>query len=346
MNYKKPDFELVKTENSIGFILCHDLTQIIPGQIKDARFRKGHIVSEQDIPVLLSMGKENLYVWKETQGLLHENEAALRLATLCENLHIRKTEIKEGKVELLAEIDGLFSIDTARLNAINSIGEIVIATRHTNTAVKAGDVLVGARVIPLVIDKDALEKAEALCGSLPLASLTPWKLKTAAIVTTGSEVFHGRIQDKFTPVVIEKLEKYGITITAQKIVGDNADDIKAAILEMKETAPDMILCTGGMSVDPDDRTPSAIFSVCKEVVSYGAPVLPGSMFMLGYFADGVPVMGLPGCVMYHKPTVFDLVLPRVIAGVPLSQTDFAVMGHGGLCLRCELCHFPNFAFGK
>ena len=346
MSHEKPAFKLVKTRDAAGLVLCHDITQIVPGVTKDAIFRKGHIVREEDIPVLLSMGKDNLYVWEESGGMLHENQAAERLAALCQNLHMQKTEVKEGKIELLADTDGLFTVDVARLNAVNAIGEIVIATRHTNTAVKAGDLLLGVRVIPLVIPESALEKAEALAGAEPLVSLVPWKLKTAAIVTTGNEVFHGRIQDKFTPVVIDKLEKYGITVTAKKIVGDNADDIKAAILEMKETAPDMILCTGGMSVDPDDRTPAAIFAVCKELVSYGAPVLPGSMFMLGYFEDGVPVMGLPGCVMYHKPTVFDLVLPRVAAGTPLVRADFAAMGHGGLCLRCGQCRYPDCAFGK
>jgi len=346
MSYGKPAFKLVKTTDAIGHILCHDLTQIIPGVTKDVKFRKGHIVREQDIPTLLSMGKDNLYIWEERPGTLHENEAAQRLVALCESKYTQRTQVKEGKIELLADIDGLFTVDTARLNAVNSIGEMIIATRHTNTAVKAGDVLLGARVIPLVIAESALKKAQAQAGGQPLVSLTPWKLKTAAIVTTGSEVFEARIQDTFTPVVVEKLKKYDIKITAHKIVGDNADTIREAILEAKETAPDMILCTGGMSVDPDDRTPSAIRAACKEIVCYGAPVLPGSMFMMGYFDDGVPVMGLPGCVMYHKPTVFDLVLPRVIAGVPLSRAEFAAMGHGGLCLRCGQCFYPNCAFGK
>lgn len=344
--FEKPAFKEIKTKDSIGHILCHDITQIIPETIKDARFRKGHIVREEDIPVLLSMGKDKLYVWEEIPGFLHENEAAKRLAAICENKFMRKTQVKEGKIELVAETDGLFTVDCVKLNAINSIGQIAIASRYTNTSVKSGDTLLGLRVIPLVIAETALEKAEAITAGVSLAAVIPWKLKTAAIVTTGNEVFHGRIKDAFTPVVLDKLAKFGITVTAHKTVGDDSAGIQKAILEVREVSPDLILCTGGMSVDPDDRTPSAIFSVCKEVVSYGAPVLPGSMFMLGYFADGVPVMGLPGCVMYHKPTVFDLVLPRVIAGVPLLQTDFAVMGHGGLCLRCELCHFPNCAFGK
>ena len=326
--------------------MCHDITQIIPGVTKDARFRKGHVVCKEDIPLLLSMGKDNLYVWEEIEGMLHENQAADRLAALCQNRHMQRTPVKEGKIELVADTDGLFTVDTVRLNAVNSIGEIVIATRHTNTAVKTGDVLLGVRVIPLTIAEDTLKKAQALTGAEPLTRIVPWTLKTAAIVTTGNEVFEGRIEDRFTPVVADKLEKYGIKVTASRVTGDNTDNIRAAILELKETAPGMILCTGGMSVDPDDRTPAAIRAACQNIVTYGAPVLPGSMFMLGYFEDSTPVMGLPGCVMYHKPTIFDLVLPRILAGIPLSRTDFTAMGHGGLCLRCGQCSYPNCAFGK
>jgi len=346
MVVKKPAFKLIKTQNAAGHVLCHDITQIIPGVIKDARFRKGHVVTEEDIPVLLSMGKNSLYIWEKTDGMLHEDDAIGRLMALCQNQHMRRTPVKEGKIELFAETDGLFTVDTARLNAVNAIEDIIIATRHGNTAVRAGDVLLGGRVIPLIISEKAIELAEASAGEKPLVTLTPWKLKTAAIVTTGYEVFEGRVADAFTPVVTEKLEKYGVKVTACKVTNDNCDNIKAAILEVKETAPDMILCTGGMSVDPDDRTPDAIRNLCPNIITYGAPVLPGAMFMLGYFEDGSPIMGLPGCVMYQKPTIFDIVLPRVIAGVPLSREDFSAMGNGGLCLRCAECRFPDCAFGK
>ena len=346
MDSKILGLKQIETRNAKGHVLCHDITQIIPGETKDARFRMGHVVSEQDIPVLLAMGKDNLYVWEEIEGMLHENQAAERLAALCQNMYMRKTPVKEGKIELVADTEGLFMVDTARLGAVNAIGEMAIATRHSNTAVKPGDVLLGVRVIPLTIAEEALKKAHTLAGAAPLTRLVPWKLKTAAIVTTGNEVFEGRIEDRFTPVVMSKLERYGVTITASKVTGDNTDNIRAAILELKETAPDMILCAGGMSVDPDDRTPAAIRAACQNIITYGTPVLPGSMFMLGYFEDNTPIMGLPGCVMYHKPTIFDLVLPRILAGIPLSQGDFSAMGHGGLCLGCGQCSYPNCAFGK
>ena len=346
MSAEKSAFKLIKTQNATGHVLCHDITQIIPGVIKDARFRKGHVVTEQDIPVLLSMGKDTLYIWEKADGMVHEDEAAAHLIALCQNLHMRPSPVKEGKIELFAERDGLFIVDTERLNAINSLGEMMIATRHSNTAVRAGDILLGARVIPLVISEEALKKAQALAGCEPLARLAPWKLKTTAIVSTGNEVFHSRIEDIFTPVINDKLRKHGVKVTACKVTDDNSGNIQAAILELRQTAPDMILCAGGMSVDPGDQTPAAISAVCSNIITYGAPVLPGSMFMLGYFEDGVPVMGLPACVMYQKPTIFDFVLPRVVAGVPFSRKDFAAMGHGGLCLRCARCRYPDCAFGK
>ena len=346
MSSKKPCFKLIKTQDAVGHILCHDITQIIPGVVKDARFRKGHVVTAEDIPVLKSLGKDSLYVWEKADGMLHENDAAERLMALCQNQHMVKTPVKEGKIELTADKDGLFTVDIARLNAVNSIGDMIIATRHTNTAVQAGDVLAGGRVIPLVIAEESIRQAEKAGEGKPLLSLTPWKLKTAAIVTTGNEVFSELIEDTFTPVVVEKLERYGINIIARKLCDDNTERIQAAILELREATPDMILCTGGMSVDPDDRTPDVICAVCPNIITYGAPVLPGSMFMLGYFDDGVPIMGLPGCVMYKKPTIFDNILPRVMAGVPLTGEDFAAMGAGGLCMNCKECFYPNCAFGK
>ena len=338
--------KLIRTEDAVGQVLCHDMTQIIPGEYKDARFRKGHIVTAEDIPVLLSMGKENLYVWEKAEGMLHEDEAALRLRDLCLSDHMRCTPVKEGKVELIAEADGLFEVDTERLYAVNSNEELMIATRHTNTAVYPGDKLAGMRVIPLVIEEAKLEKAEKAAGKEPLLRIRPWKLKTAAVITTGSEVAKGLIADKFTPVVKAKLAGYGIETVSHVLTGDDQEKIRDEIVKAHENGTDLILCTGGMSVDPDDRTPGAIARSGVKIVTYGAPTLPGAMFCLGYFEDGTPVLGLPGCVMYAKATIFDLVLPRIAAGVRLTRGDFVRLGHGGLCFGCDTCHYPNCSFGK
>lgn len=338
--------KLIKTEDAVGHVLCHDMTRIVKDSYKDAMFRKGHVVTAEDIPMLLSMGKEHLYVWEMAEGMVHENDAAERLFRICSNDHMSRSEVKEGKIELKATEDGVFLVDTERLLAINLLEDIMIATRHSGSAVKKGDKLCGTRVIPLVIEEEKLRKAEEIGGSAPLLSLHPYKLKTAGVITTGSEVFSGRIQDTFTPVIVEKLSRYGISMTEHMVVDDGLANVKAAIEAMKEKQVDMILCTGGMSVDPDDNTPGAIKESGANIITYGAPVLPGAMFLLGYFEDNTPIMGLPGCVMYAKATIFDLVLPKIAAQIALTKKDFAQYGNGGLCLQCEVCHYPVCPFGK
>ena len=335
----------ISTTEAVGHVLCHDLTQILPGEFKGARFRKGHIVTEADIPVLLSMGKEHLYVWELEPGMLHENDAAARLVRLCKGPGMDETEVREGKIELRAAFDGLFRVDTARLNAVNAIDELMIATRRGNTAVRAGDKLCGTRVIPLVIREEKLKQAEAAAGERPLLELLPYKLKTAAVVTTGAEVAGGLIADKFTPVLVEKLKAFGIRVIHHSLPGDEPAAVLGAIRAARAAQPDLILCTGGMSVDPDDNTPGAIQASGARIVTYGAPVLPGAMLLLGYFADGTPILGLPGCVMYAKATVFDLVLPRIAAGVTLGKQDFVALGEGGICLGCPECRYPICPFG-
>lgn len=338
--------KLIRTEDAVGHVLCHDMTKIIKDKYKDARFRKGHIVTEEDIPVLLSMGKENLYVWEMTPGMVHENDAAERLLALCGQENMVRSEVKEGKIELKAVCDGLFRVDSQRLIAVNSLEDIMIATRKGSTAVKKGDKLAGMRVIPLIIEEEKLAAAEKAAGGAPLLELLPYVKKTAAIVATGSEVKKGLIQDTFTPVVREKLAAYGIETISVAYSGDGVDNVANAVAEARKTGADLILCTGGMSVDPDDNTPGGIKQSGARIVTYGAPVLPGAMFLLGYFEDGTPVMGLPGCVMYAGATIFDLALPHIAAGVEMTKADFAVMGEGGLCLGCKPCHWPDCPFGR
>ena len=339
----------VKTQDAVGHVLCHDITQIIKDVKKGTAFRKGHIVTEEDIPVLLSLGKDNLYIWEKTEGILHENEAAEYLRDICMNENMIQSEVKEGKIELIAEIDGLLKIDVDKLRAVNSLGEMMIATRHTNTTVKKGDKLVGTRIIPLLIEQEKMEKAKEVAGDRPILSLIPFKKKKVGIVTTGNEVFYGRIKDTFGPVVAEKVKEFGADVIGQTIVNDDMEKITKAVEEFIEQGADMVLCTGGMSVDPDDKTPGAIKNTGARIVSYGAPVLPGAMMLLAYYEkDGreLPIVGLPGCVMYAKRTVFDLVLPRLMADDMVTSDDLAGLGFGGLCLSCDICTFPNCGFGK
>ena len=345
--------KLISTVDAKGHILCHDITQIIKGVTKDARFRKGHVVTEEDIPVLLSMGKENLYIWEKQEGMLHENEAAAILYELCAGENMTPSAVKEGKIQVIAQTDGLFMVDVERLRAINSLGEMIIATRHGNFPVKAGDHLAGTRIIPLLIEEEKMTRARELAGEQPLFALHPFTPKKVGLIVTGTEVSTGRIKDTFSPVIEEKLAEYGAVVLEKRLLGDDYSAITAGIEELVEKGADMVVCTGGMSVDPDDRTPLAIKNTGARVVSYGAPVLPGAMFMLAYYTaqqEGAekicPVMGLPGCVMYAKRTIFDLVLPRVIAEQELTAEDLSALGHGGLCLSCPVCTYPNCGFGK
>ncbi|MBR3640649.1 MAG: molybdopterin-binding protein [Oscillibacter sp.] len=336
----------IRTEDAVGHVLCHDLTQIIKDEYKDARFRKGHVVTAEDIPVLLSMGKEHLYVYEMTPGMVHENDAAERLYALCAGENMERSGVKEGKIELRAACEGLFLVNSERLLAVNEQEEVMIATRKGGTRVRKGDKLAGMRVVPLVIAEEKLRAAEAAAGNEPLLTLRPFVKKTACIVATGNEVKKGLIEDKFTPVVIEKLREYGVETIATTHSGDGVENVSRAIGEMREKKPDLIVCTGGMSVDPDDNTPAGIRMSGAKIVTYGAPVLPGAMALVAYFDDGTPVCGLPGCVMYAKATVFDLLLPYFVADVPVTRRTVVALGEGGLCLGCAECRYPICPFGK
>lgn len=342
--------KLIKTEDAVGHVLCHDITQIIKGVTKDAVFRKGHIVTEEDIPVLLSVGKENLYVWEKEEGMLHENDAAEILRQICQGEHMHPSDVKEGKIELIADIDGVLKIEREKLRKVNSLGEIMIASRHGDFPVKKGDKLAGTRVIPLVISEEKMQQAKDVTAGGVIFNILPYKKKKAGIVTTGSEVYYHRIKDTFTPVIEEKLAEYDIEIGGHEICNDDPQMIENAIRSLLADGCNMIVCTGGMSVDPDDRTPYAIRQVTGEIVSYGAPVLPGAMFLLAYYREEgkevIPVLGLPGCVMYSKRTIFDLVLPRLTVGEILTAEDLNTLGEGGLCQNCPECTFPNCGFGK
>ncbi len=344
--------KLINTVDAVGHVLCHDMTRIIPGEEKGPLFRKGHVVTEEDIPLLLSIGKEHLYVWEMNDDMLHEDDAAAVLRDICTggSPMFEVTEPKEGKIEIIAACDGLLKIDRTKLNAVNSLGQMMIATVHGDFPVKKGDKLAGTRVIPLVIEKSKMNEAKAVAGEEPLLKILPFKPVRYGIVTTGSEVYKGIIEDKFGPVLKSKMSEYDCEFIKQIILDDDKEKITQAILGLAaDDGCDVILVSGGMSVDPDDRTPAAIRDTGADIVSYGAPVLPGAMFLLSYLNVGgknVPVMGLPGCIMYAARTVFDLVLPRVLAGEILTAKDLSAYGEGGLCLNCGTCHFPNCGFGK
>ncbi len=334
----------IKTVNSVGNVLCHDITQIIPDESKGVAFKKGHIIKNEDINILLSLGKDHVYVWKKEEGMLHENDAAVRLKTITAGKNLSFSEIKEGKIDFIADIDGLLKINKELLYKLNSIGEMVLVTLHNNYPVKKGEKVAGTRVIPLIIEDEKIKKAEKIINE-KIVDILPFNAKKVSIISTGNEIYYGRIQDKFGPVIKSKVEEYDCEVIDHNIVPDSVKEIGKAIKNAISKGAQLILCTGGMSVDPDDLTPSAIRNTGAKIITYGAPILPGSMFLAAY-KDEIPILGIPGCAMYSKRTIFDLMLPRVLAGDILTKEDIYHYGHGGLCINCEECRFPKCSFGK
>ena len=319
----------INVKEAVGMALCHDITEIIPGGFKGPRFLKGHIIREEDVEVLLSLGKENIYIWEEDENFVHENDAAEFIKEKVMGTGMYDSEVREGKINFIAEYDGLYKINTELLNKINSIGEIIIASKFNNIPVKNGETVAATRIIPLRIEKKQLEELEKIMKNNKLMEIK--KINSTlrvGIITTGNEIFYGRIKDKAKEALGEKLEKYGITNITQVFMPDEKEKITAKIKEIAADT-DIILCTGGMSIDPDDVTPDAIEESGCEMVTYGTPVLPGAMFLLGYM-DGKAVMGLPGGVVFSKKSVFDLLLPRILAGDIITKKDIIEMGHGGL----------------
>lgn len=335
----------VKTEEAVGMIISHDMTKIIPGQFQGVAFKKGHIVRDSDIPELLAMGKEYLYVWEDKTGLVHEDVAAKRLALTINQGKFIENGPKEGKVELFAKESGLLRINTSIITQLNVLGEIAVSTLPDYSHVEEGDKVAGMRVIPLAVTEEKIASAERIAAAVDwVMDVKPFRIKKAGMIITGNEVFYGRIQDRFGPRVKDKLTAVGVKLEKQAYFPDSPEDITREILVQVESGMELVLVTGGMSVDPDDATPGAIKATGASVVTYGTPIFPGAMFMLAYLGE-TPVLGLPGCVMHAPATVFDKFLPRVLARETITKEQIAACGVGGLCRGCRECHFPNCSFG-
>jgi molybdenum cofactor synthesis domain-containing protein len=336
----------VKVENAVGTVLVHDITRIIPGKFKGVGFKKGHVVKKEDIPELLKLGKRHLYVLNLSPNHLHEDEAALRIARAICGKRLHWTDPAEGKSNIISEADGIVKVDRAALLKINKLGKIIVSTLKNNFPVRKDQIVAATRIIPLTINLKRIERLEIIAQKQhPLISIKPYrKLKVGAVVT-GSEIYEGMIRDEFDKYVGKKVKAHGSRIVKKILVPDEVDAIAQAIGELLDLGCDLILTTGGLSVDPDDVTHRGVKKNGAEVVSYGAPILPGAMFLYARMED-IPILGLPACVYYHKSTVFDLIFPRVLAGDKIGKNDIAEMGHGGLCLNCDRCRFPVCPFGK
>ena len=327
----KPQFKEVQVREAVGLVLPHDMTQILPGEFKGRLFKKGHVIREEDIEPLLSIGKEHIYIMEMPAGHIHENDAGIRIAQAVAGENLTLTEPYEGKVSLKSTCLGLAKINQEAIHAINELEAIALATLETNQVVKPGDSVAAARIIPLIMEEQRIERLEEIAAGFGpgIVHVVPFTAKKVGVVTTGGEVFTGRIADKFGPAVRAKVEALGSTVVEQRFAPDDKEKIEEEIRYFVEQGVDLILVTGGMSVDPDDRTPGAIAGAGAQVVRYGTPMLPGSMLMVAYIGD-IPVLGLPGAVMHEPFTSFDVFLPRILAGERIEERDMTRLGYGGL----------------
>jgi len=324
--------KVIPVEEAVGLPLAHDITEIIPGKHKGPVFRRGHIIRPEDVSKLLDVGKANIYVMNLEQDELHEEDAARRLAKAAAGENLRLTDPSEGRINLVATISGLLKVDVDLLYRFNSLGDLMLATLPGDRYVKEGTVVAGTRTIPVVVKEELIQKAEALCKGKSIATILPMPARKIHLVVTGSEVFTGRIKDGFGPVVTKKVGELGSSVESVKLAPDDPDVIGGLIKDAKQAGADVILVSGGMSVDPDDKTPEGIRRSGAVVETHGFPILPGSMFVMAYLGE-TPVMGLSGCVLHDPFTAFDALLPRMLAGEKISRADIMKMGHGGLAKK-------------
>lgn len=334
----------VKVQDAIGMTLCHDITAMVDG-FKGAAFKRGHVVTQEDIPRLLDIGKQHVFIWEENAGEIHEEDAARRLSQMTAVDGAHYGSISEGKIQLFADQDGMFRVDKALLAAVNRIGDITITTLPDHYPVKAGDRLASMRIVPLVTEERQIAEAEALCAGKQLYDLRPFKPLKVGIIITGSEIYHGRIKDKFERVARAKLAHYPAEILGVHVCDDELDMIVGAGRTLLAEGAELLIFSGGMSVDPDDLTPSAIREMGAEIISYGVPSQPGNMTLVAYL-DQAALLGVPGAAISRPTTMFDVLLPQIFCGDPLTKDDLIRLGEGGLCQMCDNCHFPNCTFGR
>jgi len=334
----------VNVENAVGMELCHDITAMRDG-FKGAAFKRGHIITEADIPELLDIGKRTIFVWEENAGELHEDDCARRMAAMCPVDNAHYTEPAEGKVLLFADERGMFRVNTELLREVNSIGDITISTIPDHYPVEAGARLASMRIVPLVTKEEQIIKAEELCKETKLIDLRPYKHMKIGVIITGSEVYSGRIKDKFEPVVRAKMKHYPSEILGVTICDDDLDMIVNAAKSYLDQGADFLIFTGGMSVDPDDLTPTAIRQLGADIVTHGVPSQPGNMTLVAYLGD-VAILGVPGAAISLPTTIFDVLLPQVFTGDKITKAELINLGDGGLCQMCKACHYPNCTFGR
>jgi len=336
----------IKIEDAIGMILGHDVTQIIPGKYKGARFKRGHRIKKEDIPEFLKIGKEHVYVMDLKPGTLHEDDAAIRLGKAFSGRNITITGPSEGKVTFYSQINGVLKINLSLLHRINLSKNIILSTLHRYTPCSSGMAVGATRIISLTAPEVEIEKVENWCEKYgPVIEVLPYRRLNVGVIITGNEIVYGRIKNGFDDYIGKKISNYGSKVVKKIVVPDDIYKISQALLKFKDSTIDLALVTGGLSVDPDDVTRTGIKKAGVKIIFYGTPVLPGAMFLYGIF-EGKPILGLPACVFHHKTTLFDIIFPRILAGEMPTRKEIGLLGHGGFCQNCNPCHFPVCPFGK
>jgi molybdenum cofactor synthesis domain-containing protein len=336
----------INIEGAVGMVLGHDVTQIIPGEYKGPRFKRGHLIREEDIPEFLKIGKEHLYVMNHKPGILHEDDAANQLGKAFAGKNIRITGPSEGKVTFHSGVSGVLKINLPLLHRINLSKNIILSTIHRYSPCLPEMAVGATRIISLTAPERQIKKVVAWCEEQgPVIEILPFQKLNIGVVITGNEIFKGRIKDRFDDRVGKKILHFGSRVVQKEVVPDDVHQISEALLGFHDDSVDLILVTGGLSVDPDDVTRAGIKKAGTRIIFYGTPVLPGAMFLYGIFRKK-PILGLPACVFHHSATLFDIIFPRILAGEVLTRREMSLLGHGGFCHNCNPCHFPICPFGK
>jgi len=333
----------IKVENAVGMTLAHDITEVVPGKKKDVAFKRGKVIEKEDIERLLDLGKEHIFAFDKGIKGIHEDEAGMRIAQSIMDEHMETVPPKEGKVSIKSKVNGLFYVNDKNLYEINRIPNVLLSTVPNRHPVKAGDIVAATRIIPLYVKENELKKVERV-GEKGIISIKPFRSFKIGLVITGSEVFSGRVKDG-SYVVEEKIKGYGLDVIGKTLVPDDINAIRDAVQGLFNTGTEIVVTTGGLSVDPDDITREGIEATGAEVLFYGTPVFPGAMFLVARL-KGKYILGAPACVYYNKYTVFDIILTRIMAGEKMHKHDMVKLSYGGLCLNCEVCHYPTCFFGK
>jgi len=353
-----PSLKSVPVDRAVGQQALHDMTQIIPGRSKGPAFRSGQTITAGDVCRLQTMGRQQVYVMPESgknsantreNGMdqwVHENNAALAFAELMAGQGVTYTKRpSEGKVEFISERNGLLMVDTQRLEAFNLLSNVICATRKGYSIVSQSIKIGGTRAIPLYLAGEIFRKAMRILQGAPIFQVLPLKKARAGLLITGSEIANGVIQDRFEPIITSKLTHYGCQMARCIISPDDQEMISKGIQDLLNAGVELIITTAGLSVDPDDVTRKGLVDAGADDMIYGAPILPGAMTLLARIGD-VPVIGVPACGLFYQTTSFDLLLPRILAGVQIKREDLARLGHGGFCWQCNVCRYPKCSFGK